>query len=429
MSRIFPVIVTILVLAIVGVGGLAVLKVLEPKPEQAPERPAGLSVFVEQVQPDDLIFTVEAQGEVRPQREILVSPQISGRIAYVSPDFTDGGFIRTGQVLVRLEDADYKLGVVRAQAGVASAEQRLAREQAEADIARQDLENLGITDSSPLARREPQLQEARAALDSALALLSDAELALQRTAITAPFTGRVREKSADTGQFVSPGMSLGQIFATDVVEVAIPITDEQLGQLDLPLAFAESETNRGPRVVFRGDVGGEPREWIGRVTRTAAAINPRTRLINVIAELDDPYGAGADNGAPMAPGLYVTASVEGGRVDDLLVAPRGALRSGNKIFLYDDEAGVLRIHEIDVVHSDPGGAWFRSDIVKPGDFAITSPLQAPFDGMSILGLERMPDGSIITHEPKSQDDASASERIEKVAATEIDINSGGSEGQ
>lgn len=399
MNRFLSIIFTVLMFGVVGLGGFVVLNVLKPKPEQATERPAGLSVFVERIKTDDLQFSVKAQGEVRPRREIIVAPQISGRIAYVSPDFIDGGFIRKGQVLVRLEDADYRLGVVRAQAGVASAEQRLAREQAEAEIARQDLASLGITDSSPLARREPQLLEAQASLDSANAQLADAELALGRTAVIAPFTGRVREKNVDTGQFVSPGTSLGRIFATDVVEVSMPITDEQLGQLGLPLAFAETPDAKGPTVTFSGGVGGEVRTWTGRVTRTSAAVNPRTRLINVIAELEDPYGAGADNGAPMAPGLFVTAQVTGTHVDDLLLAPRAALRSGNKIFLCDPEAGELRIHEIEVVYSSPEGAWFRSDDVANGDLAVISPLQAPFDGMSIIGVERLPDGTTVTYNP------------------------------
>ena len=205
-------------------------------------------------------------------------------------------------------------------------------------------------------------------------------------------------------------MALGRVFATDVVEVSMPITDEQLGQLGLPLAFAETAAEKGPIAIFSGQVGGKPRQWEGRITRTSAAVNPRTRLINVIAELDDPYGAGADDGAPMAPGLFVTASVEGSRVDDLFVAPRGAIRSGNKVFLGDVEAGELRIHEVDLVFSDPDGAWFRSDDVKVGDLAIISPLQAPFDGMSIVVLERQPDGSILTHTPgENENDASEAE--------------------
>ena len=402
MSRIISIIITIIVL--VGLGGVAftTVQVLKPEPEQAEEKFAGLSVFAEPVTRQDLDFTVTAQGEVRPQREIIVAPQIAGRIAFVSPDFIDGGFIRRGQVLVRLETADYQLAVVRAQSGVASAEQRLAREQAEAEIAQQDLINLGITDSSPLARRAPQLAEAEAALESAKAQLADAELALARTAVVAPFDGRVREENVDVGQFASPGQSLGRVFATDIVEVALPITDDQLGQLGLPLAFAESDSVKGPDVVFTAAVAGEIRQWQGRVTRTSAAVNAQTRLINVIAELEDPYGAGSDNGAPMAPGLFVGAEIAGTKIENLLVAPRSAIRSGDNIFIGNPEEGELRIYQVDLVFSSTEGAWFRSPDVNVGDLAVTSPIRGSNDGMSITILERLEDGSIKNHNEAAQ---------------------------
>ncbi|MEO1641700.1 MAG: efflux RND transporter periplasmic adaptor subunit [Pseudomonadota bacterium] len=404
MNRILPIIITILVVIVVGGGGFFALSALSPKPEQAEEPPAGDSVFSEQIVRDDLQFTVNVQGEVKPQREIIVAPQIAGRISYVSPDFIDGGIIERGQVLVRLEADDYELGVVRARSLVASAEQRLARERAEAEIAIQDLKDLGIDNSSPLARREPQLADAQAALESAKAQLQEAELALRRTAVFAPFTGRVREGSVDIGQFASPGQSLGRIFATDVVEVVLPLSDSEMGRLGLPLAFAATNEVQGPEVIFSAQVGGVQREWRGRVTRTAAAINSRTRLINIIAELQDPFGEGADNGAPMAPGLFVDASIQGSTVEDLLIAPRGALRGGNRIYVGDPDAGELRIFEVEPVYSTPEGAWFRSDEVKPGMLAITSPIQAGFDGMSIIVMERMPDGTIKTYEPKRSSD-------------------------
>lgn len=415
MNRILPAIISVIVLAVLALVAIVTVTALQPKPEQADEKFAGMSVFAEEVYRDDLLFKIRAQGEVRPQREIVVAPQISGRIAFVSPDFIDGGFIRRGQTLVRLEAADYELAVVRARSGVASAEQRLAREQAEAEVARQDLVNLGVTNSSPLARREPQLAEAQASLDSAKAQLADAELSLRRTAVVSPFDGRVRSESVDVGQFAGAGQSLGTIFATDVVEVVLPITDEQLGQLGLPLAFAETNTVKGPEVVFTGTVAGEARTWIGRVTRTSAAVNAQTRLINVIAELDDPYGEGADDGAPMAPGLFVDAEINGVGVEDLLVAPRSAVRSGNQLFLGDPENGVLRVIDVDLIYSDPDGAWFRSPDVQTGDLALTSPIRGSNDGMSITILQRMADGTIKNHN-RDGDTVPASAAAELVSA-------------
>ena len=219
MKKALPYLAPIIVVAIVAFGGMFYLNSIKPEPVKADEDIKGLTVFAERVGSTDLDLVVEVQGEVRPGRQIAVAPQIAGRVSYVAPNFIEGGAIREGQVLIRLEPADYELDVVRAQSTVASAEQRLVREQAEAEIALHDLEELGLTDASPLARREPQLAEARASLEAAKAQLKDAELALARTAVYAPFAGRVLDQTGDVGQFVSPGQSLGNIFATDVVEV------------------------------------------------------------------------------------------------------------------------------------------------------------------------------------------------------------------
>ena len=402
MARTIAIVAPLAIVVLLGAGGTYVLTQLKPEPEKADEARIGLNVFAEKVRRGDFQITVEAQGEVRPRREIVVAPQISGRIAYVSPDFIDGGFIKQGQLLVRVEAADYELAVVRARSGVAAAEQALAREVAEAELARQDIEDLGVENASPLARREPQLAQARAALDSAKAQLKDAELALERTAVYAPFSGRVWERDVDIGQVVATGQSLGRIFANDVVEVSLPLDDDEMGRLGLPLAFAASDEQPGPKVNFTAVVGGVQRHWTGEVVRTAAAVNSQTRQINVIAELQDPYGKGADNGAPMAPGLFVNAEIEGRTIPDVLIAPRASLRGDDRIFIGNADKGTLSIRTVDLIYSDTDGAYVRSGI-NEGEFAITSPIQAAFDGMNITVMERQPDGTIKTYEPEEDE--------------------------
>ena len=416
MGRLISVLIPSGILAVVGIGGVAALSAIKPKPEKAEEALAGLNVFAEPVRQGDLTLVVESQGEVRPRREIIVAPQISGRISYVSPDFIDGGFINKGQLLVRVEAADYELAVVRAQSTVASAQQALALEEAEAELALQDIEDLGISDASPLARREPQLAGARAALESARAQLKDAQLALDRTAVYAPFAGRVRERNVDIGQVVSVGQSLGQIFANDVVEVALPLKDAEMGRLGLPLAFSSSKAQPGPDVTFRATVGGVEREWHGQVVRTAAAVNSQTRQINVIAELQDPYGAGADGDAPMAPGLFVTAIIQGETLENVLIAPRGALRGDDRLFVGLPDEGKLAIRQVKLIYSDPDGAYLASG-VEPGELAITSPIQAPFEGMSITVMQRMEDGTITIYEPERTEESSSSGEPAAIAST------------
>jgi len=373
----------IAILIVFGIFGSGVISGLKAPPEASDESPRGLAVFTEAAALDAIRLDVDTQGEVRPKREIVVAPQIAGRIAYVAPNFQEGGFIRNGQVLVRLEAADYELGVVRAQSGVASAEQVLAREIAESENARQDLEDLGITDASPLARREPQLAQARASLNAAKAQLRDAELALERTAVRAPFDGRVRELSANIGQFVGAGSALGAIFSSDVVEIELPLTDAELGRLGLSLAFEETAEVPGPKVTFSAEVAGQPRVWRGRITRTAAAVDPRTRLISAIADVEDPYGKAAEeSGMPMAPGLFVNASIEGMEIDSVIRIPRAGLRGLDEVYVGDPQTGRLEVREVTVIESNPSGAYIMRGL-EPGEYVITSPMQSVTDGQRI----------------------------------------------
>jgi RND family efflux transporter MFP subunit len=376
----------VVIFVVIAIGGSIALGLMKPTPEPAEEAPRGIAVFTEEIVRTDLHLTVTSQGEVRPRREIAISPQISGRISYVSPAFIDGGFVRRGEVLIRIDDADYRLARVRAESQVASAQQALIREQAEAELARQDWEELGTGTASPLALREPQLAQAQASLEAARSQLRDAELALERTVVRAPFEGRIRSKDVDVGQFVSTGSSLGRMFGTDFAEVALPLTDTELGRLGLSFAFEESAEQPGPAVVFSTTVAGERREWYGRVTRTAAAVDPQTRLISAIATVEDPFGEGAADGIPLAPGLFVSAEVSGETIEGLLEAPRAALRGRNQIFVADADELVMRIHEVNVVYTDRDHVYVDAG-VEPGDLAILSPLQAPFDGMSITLAE------------------------------------------
>ena len=406
MRRILAIAIPVIVIALFGMLATQALKLNKPETEKSNELPQALAVFAQQVERRDFDLVISAQGEVRPQVEINVTPQVGGQISFVSQSFVDGGYIPKGQIIARIDPADYELAVVRAKSGVASAMQSLAREKAEAELALRDIEDLGLSDTSPLARREPQLAQAQAALDSAYAQLSEANLALERTAIRSPFDGRVREKTVDFGQFVAPGQSLGRIFSTEVVEVALPLTDAQMGQLGLPLAYAETREEPGPEVTFTAIVGGKERSWSGRVTRTSAALNAQSRLINVFGVVEDPYGAGASGDAPMAPGLFVTASIVGEKIENATWAPRAALRGNDELYLANEDGTGLSIRKVTVLFSDQSGAYIADDLPS-GTLAITSPISAAADGMRLRIRERLPDGTILEPKDDKQSDGAA----------------------
>ena len=137
---------------------------LNEKPVQRKKPYTTLAVMAEYAVRDSVYLQVITQGESRPQTEIDLVPEIGGKIVYVSPNFIEGGIFKKGETLIRIQDADFKVEVIRAEAGVAQAEQVLVREIAEGEIARQDYAELGRGEPSDLALRIPQRQQAEASL-------------------------------------------------------------------------------------------------------------------------------------------------------------------------------------------------------------------------------------------------------------------------
>ena len=384
----------LIALAVVGVMVFIVFALFgtAPEPERASAAPRPIAVFVEEARQENVALSVTSQGEVRPRTEISLVPQVSGRVTYVNPNFIEGGFFRAGETLVQIEDADYRLAVVRAQATVAQREQQLAREQAEADLAASEWEELGEGEASALTLREPQMAEARAALAAARASLQESQLNLARTRISAPFEGRVRTKGADLGQYVTPGTPLGTVFSTESVLVRIPLTDQQLNLLGIPVAFNAAQAAGGTiPVTLSATVAGEPQTWQGAIARTDSAIDPQTRVLYAIAEIQDPYGAAAEGGAPLAVGLFVAAEIQGRSVADAYVLPRNALRGTNEVFVAQ-EGGTLTIRQVNVVTSDIDRVVVTSG-VQAGDLVVTSPVRGASDGMRIQSLDES--GSVI----------------------------------
>ena len=345
-----------------------------------------LAVMAAYAVQDDVQLKVKTQGETRPRTEIDLVPEVGGKIVYVSPNFIEGGIIKKGETLLRIEDADYKVAVIRAKANVAQAEQVLVREEAEGDIAKRDYEELGRGEPSPLALRLPQQAQARASLQAAQAEVESAELQLTRTSVRAPFTGRVRTKASDLGQFVSPGRALGRIFSTDVVEVRLPLTDNDLSKMDLPFGYVAKDRASAPDVKLSATIAGKLRYWDAKIMRTDSTYDTQTRALFAIAEVFDPYGKGiSEDGIPLPPGLFVDAAVNGKKFEDVIVLPRDALRPDNEIYIVDDK-GKAEIRKTTVLDTNAEEAYITSGVAI-GELAILSPMERSRVTMTLKVLD------------------------------------------
>lgn len=380
------------------VGGYALIAVmgsLRPKIEPKEVAVAPPAVFYTTVDPRPTTLNVYAQGEVRPRTDINLTAEVSGRITRMSDVFVAGGAFKKGDLLVKIEDSDYRVAVAAAKARMAQSEEGLRREEAEADLAQKDYEALGRTEeASELTLRKPQLAQARAAFDAAKADYNGALLNLQRTELKAPFDGRVRERLAGEGQFIAPGAAIGRIFSTDVAEVRLPLADGDLAKLGISLAFSETPDNPGPKATLSSTIGGEFHEWSARIARTDGAIDPSTRQIGAIAVVDDPYGKGAGDGAPLAMGLFVDAVIEGRALERAVTLPRTALFGRSTVYVIGAE-NKIAAREVVVLAADRDTITLAGGL-EAGERVITSPLRGakggdkvtPTDSTAIPGATR-----------------------------------------
>ncbi|MEO1136352.1 MAG: efflux RND transporter periplasmic adaptor subunit [Pseudomonadota bacterium] len=364
------------------VGGVVVISILgQLRPELERETPevAPPTVFYQIARSQPVTLDVTAQGEVRPRTDINLTAQVSGRVVATSDEFVNGGAFEKDDLLVKIEDADYRAAAAASKARLAQAEQALRLEEAEAALARQDYEELGNDEpASELTLRVPQLAQARANFEAAQADYAAALLNLERTAIRAPFPGRVRERIAGVGQFVSPGAQLGRIFSTDVAEIRLPLTDNDLASLGLPLDFVETDERPGPPVSMSAFIAGADHTWTGRIARTQGAIDAATRQVFAIAVVDDPYGEGSDNGTPLAMGLFVDAVIEGRPYEAAIVVPRSALYGRDTVYVVAND-DTLERRTVNVIASDRDTITVSNGIA-PGERIVTSPLRGSDDG-------------------------------------------------
>ncbi len=368
--------------AILMVGVLGALAIVESRPDpeiKAPETVVPL-VRVLEVRLADVDLVVESQGTVSPRTESVLVPEVAGRVIGVSPSFAAGGFFEAGEVLLRIDPQAYREAVVEAEAGVAAAELRRAREAAEAEVAIREWRELGRGEPTPLLRREPQLAEARAARAAAEAALARARRDLERTAIRAPYAGRIRDKRADVGQYVAPGTPLATIYAVDYAEVRLPIPGDEMAYLDLPLDYRGAARRAGPEVILRAEFAGGRHAWRGRIVRTEGEIDPRSRLVHAVARVADPYAPGAEGRPPLAVGMYVEAEIRGRTLRGVAVVPREALREGDRVLVVDGDDR-LRFRPVEVLRRGDEEVVVGSGLAAGERLCLSS--LAATDGMRV----------------------------------------------
>ncbi len=371
-------------IVILAAAGLVTVSLLRARPEvEKVARPVAVPlVQMITVTPEDLRFDVTSSGTVTAETEADLVSEIAGSITWVSRAFVEGGFFRRGEELLRVDPRDYQLAVASARAQISQAQVTLTREQAELEVALEEWQDLGTGEPGTLVLREPQLQEARARIEAAEAMLAKAELDLERTVIKAPFDGRVREKRVDLGEFVNRGSPLAMVYSVDAALVRLSVPDSELAYLDLPLGIERAGS--GPPVTLTARFAGADHTWDGEVVRTGGAIDPQNRTVPLIVRVRNPYRPRADGGPPLAVGLYVTAEIFGRTVSSVYSIPRSTLRGQESVLVIDADDR-LRTRRVEVLRTVADSAVVRG--LEPGSRVCLNPLDSMIEGTKVQPFE------------------------------------------
>ncbi len=350
-----------------------------PHPEQIEPEEASTMIRVIAAHKQEIRLRVQSQGSVLPRVQSEVIPEVSGRVKWMSPNLVPGGFFRKDEILLSIDDRDYRSAVARNQAGVtrAKAEDELARFQ----LGRlRELVKNNLTSQSTLENGLRNQRIAEAALLDARISLEQSQRDLWRTEIRAPYDGLVRTEKVDLGQFVSRGQSVASIYASDSVEVRLPIADRQLAYLDLPLGYRGELTDEmAPEVILATEYGGQQYEWIGKLVRTEAEIDSKSRMITAVVRVDNNNNSSQP---PLPIGLFVTASIKGKVVKDIISLPRAALRNQNQVFVVDKD-NRLRFRSVEVLRFEKDNVIISAGL-EDGETVNISPIQTVIDGMRVI---------------------------------------------
>lgn len=366
---------------------LAAIHFSKPAAGKRPTPPVPqLNVQAQTLSSQAFTYQLTSFGVVKPRTQSLLQSQVSGEVVWLNGNFRDGGFFKRGEVLIKLDARDYQARLKTAQAAVLAAEQALIEEQARGEQAKQDWQRLGDNGTpSPLVLREPQLASAQAKLWSAQAELASAELALSRTEIKAPYDGRVLSKKVDLGQLASNNTQLAEIYATDYIEVRLPLKQRDLPFIRLPEHYQDQQVDGWqPDVQLQSTLFGDVQTWSGKIVRTESAIDSNAQQLYVVAQIDAPFAKQLDGKTPLKIGQYVTAQITGNTVADQLVIPNKALYQNSYVFVVDN--GKLARRDLQLAWQNDQASVVASGL-QAGDVLVTSPLGQVVSGTAVSIVE------------------------------------------
>ncbi len=296
----------------------------------------------------------------------------------MSPQFEVGAYFSKGDILLRVDDRDYRTAVEAAKAQHLSAASARYLARLNHDRTKKLFTKKGVSEAE-VNESAATLAQAEAAVDSATSAVEQAERDLERTKIPAPFSGRVREKNIGLGHSVGIGTPLGIVFGVDYAEVRLPIAGRERQYLALPEHAGDE-----PVAVELRDALQETSHtvWNAKIVRTEGTLDQDSLELFAIARIEDPFGL-KTNEAPLRIGQPVRASIAGATLTDVVRLPRNAVRQLDRINLINKADLTLLPRKVEAVWSDEDYVIVRYADIQSDTMLAMTPIVYPVEGATV----------------------------------------------
>ena len=373
----FAGIVIAVVLIAVAIGGSKLNSATNTKPEA--EAPTAKVIFVEttEIYPASHAPVLKSTATVNAWQESQLAAQVNGRVVSICDCLETGNTVKAGTVLAKVEAADYLVAVAQAKQALAEAKQKIAEEEARSEQAKIDWEELNLGEPTQLALRKPQLDAANATLQRRKVELQQANRNLGRTQIKAPYTGIITSRNANLGNFISMGASIGTILNKEKVQISFALTPEDVNKIDADNKNITIQQSANKNL-----------SWPATIERIDSVIDPKTRLVNVIAEVNDPFNTEIHSSA-LRVGTFVTAEFMGKAMDSLYALPQSAVLTDKTVFTVNSKNEV-EILNAEIAHRNPDSVLVylpiaenqSIQVISQGQSALVTGLNVTQQGIS-----------------------------------------------
>ena len=359
----------ILAIVVILGGSIAIARYMKSQkepPQKNTEKVIQNVVEVMVFEPGVHQVRIPVSGRIRAKDKIIIIPEVTGKLLSGSRPFKEGIEFLKGQVLMRLDDSDARMGVIAQRSAFQSALTLLL-----ADIKIDhkdefsnwynylaDFDQNSELDDLPV----PEDQQLKNFLVGKGVYrmfyeIKAAEARLRKYMVAAPFNGVLESANVTEGEVIRAGQPIGTFLRTDryELEVGVNVLDKEKISVGNEVTLTSTDTKGS---------------WSGKVARMSEAIHASTQTFKIYLDV---LGSG------LYDGMYLSGWLVAGSETDVMPYPANLISAENEVFVV--EGSTLRAKSIEVVHKEGNRSLIKG--IPQGTTLITSVVPGIRDGLVI----------------------------------------------